>query len=112
MTGFFDWQAAFGKAEVDRVDATPSENVDLDSTRTRRARLGARIRAFRNTDIEATGEFAGDGDYSGIERLSARTEFRPDAGVILRQVPPAVHRGIPPGAGTFCRIRTARCWST
>jgi hypothetical protein len=81
MTGFFEWRAAFGKAEVDGVGATPSENVDLDSTRTRRARLGARIRAFRNTDIEAVGEIAGDSDYSGIERLSARTEYLPGAGV-------------------------------
>lgn len=81
MTGFFDWQASFGKAEVDGVDATPGENIDLDSTRTRRARLGARIRAFRNTDIEAIGEIAGNGDHSGIKRLSARTEFLPDAGV-------------------------------
>ena len=81
ITGFFEWQAAFGKAEVDGVEATPSKDVSLDSSRTRRARLGARIRAFRNTDIEASGELAGDGDYSGIERLSARTELRPDTGV-------------------------------
>ena len=81
MTGFFEWQAAFGKVEIDRVEATPSKNVDLDSSRTRRARLGARIRAFRNTDIEASAEFAGDGNYNGVERLSARTELRPDTGV-------------------------------
>lgn len=81
ITGYFDWQAAFGTAEVDGVDSTPSKNVDLDSTRTRRARLGARIRAFRNTDIEAIGEFAGNSDYNGIKRLSARTEIRPDTGI-------------------------------
>jgi hypothetical protein len=81
MTGFFEWQAAFGTADVDAVGATPSKSIDLDSTRTRRARLGARIRAFRNTDIEATGEIAGNADHSGIERLSARTEYLPDAGV-------------------------------
>lgn len=81
VTGFFDWQASFGKAEVDAVGATPSSAVDLDATRTRRARLGARIRAFRNTEIEATGEMAGNADYSGIERLSARTELRADTGV-------------------------------
>jgi hypothetical protein len=76
MTGFFEWRAAFGEAEVDGAP-----NVDLDSTRTRRARLGARIRAFHNTDIEASGEFAGDSNHSGIERLKARTEYLPDAGV-------------------------------
>jgi hypothetical protein len=81
MAGFFDWQASFGKAEVEAVGATPAQNTDLDSSRTRRARLGARIRAFRNTDIEAIGEFAGDASHSGIERLSARTEYLKDAGV-------------------------------
>jgi hypothetical protein len=81
VTGFFEWQAAFGKADVDAVGKTPASSVDLDSDRTRRARLGARIRAFRNTDIEAIGEIAGDSNNSGIERLSARTEYLPDAGV-------------------------------
>jgi hypothetical protein len=81
ITGFFEWQAALGEAEVDSVGATPSKTIDLDSTRTRRARLGARIRAFRNTDIEAVGEIAGGADHSGIERLSARTEYLPGAGV-------------------------------
>ena len=81
VTGFFEGQAAFGQAEVDAVDATPASNVDLDGSRTRRARLGARLRTFRNTDIEASAEFAGDGDYRGIERLSARTEFLLDAAV-------------------------------
>lgn len=81
MTGFFEWQAATGEAEVEPAGAVPAKDVDLDSTRTRRARLGARIRAFNNTDIEAVGELAGDGDHSGIERLSARTEYLPGAGV-------------------------------
>jgi len=81
MTGYFEWQAAFGTAETDGVGVTAGDNTDLDSTRTRRARLGARIRAFRNTDIEAIGELAGNANHSGIERLSARTEIRPDAGV-------------------------------
>jgi hypothetical protein len=77
VTGFFEGQAAFGKAEVDEVDAMPSKDVDLDGSRTTRARLGARLRAFRNTDIEANAEFAGNGHYSGVERLSARTEITP-----------------------------------
>lgn len=81
VTGFFEWQAAFGKAEVDEVETTPSKDVDLDGSLTRRARLGARLRAFRNTDIEASAEFAGDGNYRGIERLSARTEIVPGASV-------------------------------
>lgn len=81
VTGFFEGQAAFGKAEVDEVEDTPSRDVDLDGSRTRRARLGARLRTFRNTDIEATAEFAGNGDYRGVERLSARTEFAPGKSV-------------------------------
>lgn len=81
ITGFFDWQMASGGADVEGVGAVPSDSVDLDSSRTRRARLGARIRAFRNTDIEARAEFAGNAEYRGIERLSARTEFLRDTGV-------------------------------
>lgn len=77
VTGFFEWQAAYGDAEVDKVSPTPSKSVDLNSSLTRRARLGARIRAFRNTDIEANAEFAGNADYRGIERLSGRTEIAP-----------------------------------
>ncbi|MBK1884209.1 hypothetical protein JIN85_17450 [Luteolibacter pohnpeiensis] len=79
ITGFFDFQAAFGEVNVDRSGSTPKNSVDADGTRTRRARLGARIRAFGNTDIEANAEFAGDSDYSGIERLSARTELNENA---------------------------------
>ena len=75
ITGFFDFRAAFGEVNVDGVGATESRSIDADGTRTRRARLGARMRAFGNTDIEANAEFAGDSEYSGIERLSARTKI-------------------------------------
>jgi len=81
ITGYFDFQAAFGEVEVDGVGATPARNIDVDGSMTRRARLGARIRAFRNTDIEASAEFAGDSEYRGIERLSARTELTPSTSV-------------------------------
>ncbi len=73
VTGFIDFNAAFGTAETDAAGATPSRNTDLDGSRVRRARLGARLRAFSNTDIEGSFEFAGDGDFRGVERLSART---------------------------------------
>ena len=76
VTGFFEGQAAFGEVEVDG-----SDDVNLDGSRTRRARLGARLRAFRNTDIEANAEFAGNGDYRGVERLSGATEFAPGKSV-------------------------------
>ncbi len=70
ITGLFHWSSAWG-------EATPEggREVDLDGTRTRRARLGARLKAFRNTEIEAVAEFAGDSDYNGIERLKGRTTF-------------------------------------
>ena len=66
---------------MDKVESTPAKDVDLDGSLTRRARLGARLRAFRNTDIEANAEFAGDSSYRGIERLSGRTECAPGESV-------------------------------
>jgi hypothetical protein len=81
ITGFFQWHAASGTAEVDAVGSVPAKNVDLDSSRTRNARLGARIRAFSNTRIEAIGELADGEGGPGIERLKARTEYLPGAGV-------------------------------
>lgn len=75
LTGLFEWQGAWGKTNSNDGDR------NLDNTRTRRARLGARMRIFRNTDIEATGEFAGDSDHHGVERLSGTTEIRPDTSV-------------------------------
>lgn len=73
ITGLFQGNAVLGSA-----DATPSPTVNLDSVRTRRARLGARIKAFNNTDIEAIGEFTGDSPNRGIERLQARTQLPKD----------------------------------
>lgn len=70
ITGLFHWSAAWGSAQP-----SGAADVDLDSTRTRRARLGARLKAFGNTEIEAVAEFAGDSNYNGIERLQSRTEL-------------------------------------
>ena len=74
ITGLFHWQGSWG-------EATPEggREVDLDSTRARRARLGARLKAFRNTEIEAVAEFAGDSNYSGVERLQGKTSFLDNA---------------------------------
>jgi len=70
ISGLFHWQGSWGQA-------TPEggREVDIDSTRTRRARLGARLKAFGNTEIEAVAEFAGDSNYNGIERLQGKTTF-------------------------------------
>lgn len=70
ITGLFQWQGSWGEAETDGGGTT-----DLDGTRTRRARLGARLKAFRNTEIEAVAEFAGESDFRGLERLKSRTEI-------------------------------------
>src|SRR5690606_20588498 len=75
-------------ADVDASGATPARSVDLDGSRTRRARLGARLRAFHNTDLDARADFSGGGDYQGIERLSARTEVMPDTHVTLGKFRP------------------------
>ncbi len=88
ITAYLDQQASFGRAEVEGVGIAPDKNVDLDGTRTRRARLGARIRAFRNTDIEANYEFSGSSDDQRIERIKARTEFMPDATVTFGKFRP------------------------
>ena len=84
VTGLFHWSGAWGQA-------TPEggREVDLDGTRTRRARLGARLRAFRNTEIEAVAEFAGDANYNGIERLKGRTSFLENAYVSYGKMRPS-----------------------
>jgi len=81
VTGYFEWQSASGEAEIKKEGGSTLDTVDLDSSETRRARLGARMRAFRNTNIEAVGEIAGDDNQSGIERLSGRTELPKNFGV-------------------------------
>lgn len=70
INGLFHWSGAWGEATPEGGKA-----VDLDGTRMRRARLGARLRAFNNTDIEAVAEFAGDSNFNGIERLKGKTRF-------------------------------------
>ncbi|MFD2256603.1 hypothetical protein ACFSSA_07945 [Luteolibacter algae] len=81
ISGYFDFQSSFGSADTDAVGPTPATSKSLDGTRTRRARLGARIRAFNNTEIEAVGEFAGDSQYAGVERLKAYTQVTDTTGV-------------------------------
>ncbi|MGJ8644830.1 MAG: hypothetical protein ACSHX9_15585 [Luteolibacter sp.] len=81
ITGYFDFQASFGKSDIDASGATPARNADLEGTRTRRARLGARIRAFNNTEFEAVGEFAGSDEYSGIDRLKGYTQLSDTTGI-------------------------------
>jgi hypothetical protein len=85
IRGFFDWRINSGDAHV-----TGAPDVEMDGSRTRRARLGARIRAFRNTDIEVDYEMAGSGRNSGLERLSARTEVLTDTGVTYGKFQPEI----------------------
>lgn len=81
VAGQFDFSASLGETETSASGLTPAQNTDLDGTRTRRARLGARIRAFNNTEVEAMGEFAGDSQYRGVERLKGYTQFAESTGV-------------------------------
>ncbi len=83
IMGMFHFNGSWGTADIER---TP--DVSLDATRTRRARLGARLRAFGNTEIEAVGEFAGDGDYSRLERLKATTRVLPNHSVSFGKMRP------------------------
>ena len=73
IMGLFEFSGSWGDAKV-----TGAADTDLNTTRTRRARLGARMKVFGNTEIEAVGEFAGDVDYQRIERLQAKTQVRPN----------------------------------
>ncbi|QJE95403.1 porin [Luteolibacter luteus] len=84
ITGLFHWSGAWGHASPE----AGSPEVDLDGTRTRRARLGARLRAFRNTEIEAVAEFAGESNYNGIERLKGTTRFLDNAYVSYGKMKP------------------------
>ncbi len=77
ITGFFDAHAAFGRATIQDGGGGPDTHADLDGSRTRRARLGARLRMFGNTEVEAVGEFAGSEEFRGIEKLSAQTTIQP-----------------------------------
>lgn len=83
INGLFHWSGAWG-------NATPEggKEVDLDGTRTRRARLGARLKAFGNTEIEAVAEFAGDSNFNGIERLKGTTRFLDNAYVSYGKMRP------------------------
>lgn len=77
ITGYYDFQASFGDAETDASATTQRRTTALDGTRSRRTRLGARLKAFHNTEIEGNVEFAGDAQYRGIERLVAHTAINP-----------------------------------
>ncbi len=83
INGLFHWSAAWGSAQP-----SGTADVDLDGTRTRRARLGARLKAFGNTEIEAVAEFAGDSNFNGIERLKGTTRFLDNAYVSYGKMRP------------------------
>lgn len=73
LMGLFQWGGSWGTAEVEGA-----RNVNLDTTRTRRARLGARLKIFGNTEIETVGEFAGDARYQRLETLKGKTKVLPN----------------------------------
>lgn len=83
IMGLFEFSGSWGDAETKGAPDT-----DLNTTRTRRARLGARMKVFGNTEIEAVGEFAGGGEYQRIERFKAKTEVRPNYYVSVGKMRP------------------------
>ena len=66
--GLLEWRTEDGSYEPDNAPKS-----DLDDTGVRRARLGARVRAFYNTDFEARAVFDDD-DYQGIDSLRATVD--------------------------------------
>jgi hypothetical protein len=72
VTGLYEWNGSWGSAKIDG-----GADRDLDTTRTRRARLGARMKIFGNTEIAAVGEFAGDARHRRLETLKGETEVHP-----------------------------------
>lgn len=98
IAAFFDANAAWGTANVDRVGTTASKEVTLDGTQSRHTRIGTRIRAFRHTELRAMAELNASNLQRGVERLYARTEisdntavsygkFRPDFSAEYRMEP-------------------------
>lgn len=85
VMGYFDGRATFGEAEPGNGASGPT---NLDATRVRRARLGARVRAFYNTEIEAVGEFAGSDRSRGIERLKGYTQVTERTGITYGKFQP------------------------
>ena len=73
LIGLYQWNGSWGS-----VDIQGGTQNNVDTTRTRRARLGARMKIFGNTEVEAIGEFAGDVRHQQIESLKAKTEVRPN----------------------------------
>jgi hypothetical protein len=75
LQGLLEGGGAWGTAEHDIPATGLRQDTQVDSMRLRRARLGARLRMFRNTDIDARFEL--DDEHAGIDELKARVELRP-----------------------------------
>lgn len=73
IMGLYQWNGSWGTAETEGAPDTK-----IDTSRTRRARLGARMRIFGNTEVEAIGEFAGDARYQRLETLKGKTRVLPN----------------------------------
>lgn len=75
LTGMFDWR-------LDTANIKPEggggPDREVDSSGARRARLGAVLRAFYNTDLEGGVVFDGDGDYHGLDKLKATVHVGDD----------------------------------
>lgn len=67
LRGLYEWRYERGE-----IDGAAGGDVEMDSSRVRRARLGMALRTFYNTELEGQALFDGGGSYRGIETLKVR----------------------------------------
>lgn len=67
LDAFWHWEYQNGN-----IDDPALDNIDLDTGRTRRMRIGGLIRAFYHVDLEGQVLLGRDFDYLGIETLQLR----------------------------------------
>jgi len=99
IQGLFQWSGVWGNAENDVPGSGARRREAINSLRARRLRLGARVKAFCNTEIVARAEFAGPGAYSGIDEIKARIEVARDTHVSFGKMRPefSIEYSMPPG---------------
>lgn len=71
VTGLLEWR--WEDTSFDVKAGEPRRGVR--GTGVRRARLGAMVKAFYNTEVEVSALVDGDGDYEGIDKLQATVDL-------------------------------------
>lgn len=88
VQGLFHWQGAWGNAEHDLPATNWRSETEIESTRARRSRLGARLRMFHNTEIEAVADYNSSRDDFGVHELKAKVEILPELRVSVGKMKP------------------------